>query len=228
MRLRHLRRHDRPAIAILAAVAVLLVVPGPAGAALLAEFRTVVTSVQPTAPGVSAKAAENGESITVTNTSDKPLLIEGYQHEIYLKITDHGVWRNKVSPATYLNKEQTIGTLPSQASANKPPVWVKIDAGSTTTWHDHRIHWMGSQDPAVTQADPHHSHVINHWTIPTQYAGKKGAIKGTLTWYPGTRWGLDAVYAAIALAIIATIVVVAVVGRRRRAAKAAASTKDES
>ena len=209
------------ATVLCAALALVVVVPGTASAALLAQFRTAVTGVSPSVPGVTAKSATNGESITVTNRSDTTLIVEGYQHEAYLKITKAGVWQNKVSPATYLNKEQTIGTLPSQASANKPAVWVKISSSPVATWHDHRIHWMGSQDPPVTQSDPHHSHLINKWTIPTRYGKQKGSITGTLTWYPGTQWALIGVYTAIGLAIIATLVAVTVIGRRRRRAKAA-------
>ncbi|MCL2542569.1 MAG: hypothetical protein FWE71_08945 [Nocardioidaceae bacterium] len=211
-------------VALLAALAVVVVVPRPADAALLAQFRTVVTGIQPKVAGVSAKAAPNGESITVTNTTSTPLYVDGYQHEPYLKITDHGVWQNKLSPATYLNKEQTIGTLPQQANADKPPVWVRIASTDVATWHDHRIHWMGSQEPPVTQSDPGHSHLINKWSIPTEYGKRHGAIVGTLTWYPGVHLNLGGLYLTgvtlvgilVGIAVVATLIFVAVVGRRRR------------
>ena len=98
-------------VALCAALALVVIAPRPASAALLAQFRTAVTGVSPSVAGLTAKSVTNGESITVTNRTGKTLIVEGYQHEPYLKITEAGVWQNKVSPATYLNKEQTIGTL---------------------------------------------------------------------------------------------------------------------
>ena len=205
-------------VVVLAPVA--LPVPSYAGA--FSTYVTTVTDVVPASPGVTAKAARDGESITVRNTSSTPLVVDGYQGEAYLKITAHGVWQNQLSPAVYLNKEQTIGNIPPSADARKPPQWKKIADDNAATWHDHRIHWMGNVEPPAVQKDPDHRHLITDWKIPTALGRQSGHIDGTLVYEPSTKhlgaWITGGVIGLAAVALVGINL-----RYRRRRARAAAT-----
>ena len=60
-----------------------LLLPVPAHASGFDTYVTKVTGVQPALAGVRVSAPENGEQITVTNSSPTPVIIEGYQHDEY-------------------------------------------------------------------------------------------------------------------------------------------------
>lgn len=204
------------ALLTLLAVSLPAAVPLPAHAGGFSTYVTSVTGIEPTIAGVTITAPANGEDINVSNTGPTPLIVEGYEHDQYLKITAHGVWQNKLSPAVYLNKEQTVGNLPDDANATRPPQWVKIGEGHHAQWHDHRIHWMGVTNPPVVQHDPQHAHLVNTWRIPVISGSTRAAIVGTLTYEPGSHLGSYLTYGAIGLAVIVVIGLQILILRRRR------------
>jgi len=211
--------------AVLGAVAV-VGLPLPSYAGAFSTYVTTVTKLAPAVRGVTAKAARDGESITVRNTSATPLVVDGYQGEAYLKITARGVWQNQLSPAVYLNKEQTIGNIPPSADAKKPPQWKKIADDNAATWHDHRIHWMGNVEPPAVQKDPDHEHLISNWKIPTALLTsnghqRTGHIDGTLVYMPATKHlGAWITGGVIALAVV-VLVGINLLYRRRRSRRLA-------
>ena len=46
---------------------------------------------------------------------------------------------------------------PSRPTRRRKPVWRQVSSDSTATWHDHRVHFMGSSDPPEVQRDPSRS-----------------------------------------------------------------------
>jgi hypothetical protein len=215
------RRTARWLVAALGLVLATLLVPGSAQAKdLFSGYVTTVTAVRPHFGGVTAHAQANGADITVRNTSSTPLIVDGYQHEPYLKITAHGVWQNKLSPAVYLNKEQFIDSIPSDVNAQKPPHWVKLSSSSGATWHDHRIHWMDVRQPPVVAADPGKPHLIKRWTIPVVYGHRHGVVAGTLTWQPSSHLATYLTGGIVVAALVVAVGVVVVLRRRRRAGSA--------
>lgn len=200
----------------LAAASVVALGTGPAaGSDPFANYRTAVTSVTPSIPGVTAKAESDGAEMIVSNSTAKPLVILGYQSEPYLRVTSAGVWENQESPATYLNKEYYIDSIPKSINADKPPRWKQISSSSKAIWHDHRIHWMGAIQPPAVAKDPHHAHLIKTWTVAMRYGKEPVTITGTLTWHPGSRWwSAYAPIAGIGGAII-VVLLLAVLRRRR-------------
>jgi hypothetical protein len=199
---------------LLSLLALLLPVPAYAGG--FDTYTTTVTGITPAVPGVVVRATSNGESITVTNPTSTPLIIEGYQHDQYLKVSAEGVWENTLSPAVYLNKSATIGAVPPDANAGKAPVWKKLNGTDHAQWHDHRIHWMGSAQPPVVAKDPRHEHLIDDWRIPVIYGSTAASINGTLTYHPGSHLGTYLTYGAIGFAVVAIIVLQVIILRRRR------------
>ncbi len=191
----------------------------PALASTFSNYVTKVSRVDPALPGVVATALANGESMTVSDTSSTPVIVEGYQKEPYLKITDHGVWENTLSPAVYLNKSQFIGNIPTDANPVQTPHWKQLTGGHQMTWHDHRIHWMGAAEPPMVAHDQKHAHLINTWSVPIVYGAQPAAVVGTLSWQPSSDLGkyLPYVVIVVALAIVVAVQLL-VVRRRRRAA----------
>ena len=82
-------------------------------------------------------------------------------------------------------------TSTSTASARSPcpkglgaqPKWKVVSRDGRYDWHDHRIHWMSQSDPPGLK-DKSQRQQIDDWTVPISVAGRKGAIKGSLTWVP--------------------------------------------
>jgi len=112
--------------------------------------------------------------------------VPGYSDEPYLRIGPDGVWRNRNSPATYINLDVNgRATLPSYADSHAAPDWEQVSTGTSYVWHDHRTHWMsaGSLPPAVA-ADPSRPHRVFEWSIPVFYGSREVVVTGELTWSP--------------------------------------------
>jgi hypothetical protein len=176
-------------LAALSALAVLsvTVTAMPASAhATLANYRTAVTSVRPPVPGLTVTASPDGSFLRVRNTSATPVIVQGYEHEPYLKVSSAGVWQNALSPATYLNQELTIGDIPASVDAKAAPVWKRISTTPVALFHDHRVHWMGNGRPAVVDQDPTTPHLIKRWTVAMEAGTTSVTVTGTLRWRPGS------------------------------------------
>jgi hypothetical protein len=141
--------------ALLAAVALATFVPpaaahGGGGSA----YRSAVTRVSPATPGLTAQVVQGDDQLAVTNETGKVVVVLGYEGEPYLRFAaGGGVDLNVRSPAATLNINRYGHVqLPPNADAKAEPQWLRIRAGSSYTWHDHRIHWMSTIDPPVVRA----------------------------------------------------------------------------
>ena len=92
----------------------------------------------------------------------------GYDGEPYLRVGPNGVFENIRSPATYLNRSTTItGAPPKSADAKASPrVAHACRPGTTASWHDHRAHFMGGDDPPAVARDPDTRRVVDNCVIP--------------------------------------------------------------
>ena len=83
------------------------------------------------------------------------MVVLGYDGEPYLRVGPRGVFENRRSPATYLNRSRIPTTKPPKsADSSAAPVWHRVSSGTTATWHDHRAHYMGTSEPPAVQRDP--------------------------------------------------------------------------
>ena len=220
----------RRGLVLAVSTAVLLCLTGMSGAQAsdpFAGYVTKVTAISPVLPGVSAKAAVNGAYIVVTNSSATPVVVYGYQDEPYLRISSKGVWENVLSPATYLNKEQFIDSIPKDANADKAPRWKKLTSADSMRWHDHRIHWMDAIQPPAVAAAPDKVHLIKKWTIPVSSAGHRGVIRGTLSWHPSSHVVSYLTYGSIGVAVLVVLGLGLLARRRRTTAVLAPVAMDE-
>ncbi|HEV8623812.1 MAG TPA: hypothetical protein VG034_05090 [Acidimicrobiia bacterium] len=180
------------------------------------NFETTLRSVAPPVPGLDVKVVEVGSRLEVENRTGQELIVLGYKGEPYLRIGPDGVFENRLSPATYLNRSRKGGT-PTEA-AEKAKVgdtdWAKVSSEPVARWHDHRIHWMGNINPPEVRNSPGTRHVIkmsaddSQWAVRMRLGNQDLVAKGDLVWQPGPSplpW--------FAL-ILASLALVVVLGRR--------------
>jgi hypothetical protein len=172
--------------AVLAAAALTLTPAAAAhggGGAL--GFRSTVTQITPVVVGVSATVLDYDDRLQLRNTSDKPIVILGYQGEPYLAFRNGRVYRNTHSPATYLNDDRFGQVkLPKEASPTAQPAWEQVSPREEYDWHDHRIHWMSRTLPPKVQAASDKPQHIFNWTVPGRVGGTPLRIAGSLDYQP--------------------------------------------
>lgn len=204
----------RRTLATVATMLVLLVISaGPASAHSVSgqgatNFETRVRSMTPAIPGVSINVVEAGSRLELTNGTGKTVTVLGYQGEPYLRVGPDGVFENRRSPAVYLNSvRRNPPPAPPDADPSAPPQWQRISSGTSVRWHDHRTHWMGTQNPPIVQRAPGTFHVvIPRWTIELRVGDAPVTIAGDLVWRPGPTpmpWFAVAVVLLVALVLVA-------------------------
>jgi hypothetical protein len=149
------------------------------------NFLSTITDV-PAVSGLEWRVVNADEYLQLVNTSDREVVIEGYEDEPYLRIGPDGVWRNLNSRATYVNDDRFGQTpIPADVDPTAEPRWEQVSAGSSYAWHDHRIHWMATTEPPGVSAEPGRQQLVLSWTVPFQAAGTAYRLGGDLTWVPG-------------------------------------------
>jgi hypothetical protein len=163
-----------------------------------AYFRAELSDMQPSPEGVTAHVDPAGEWIEIVSTGPGEIIVLGYTKEPYLRLKDGVVEENQVSPTTFLNRSLFADSLPDpQDNANLAPVWRQVATNGVARWHDHRIHWMGSDLPPQVRADPSHAHRIGDWVVHASADGVAFEIRGTLGWIgkpssmPTWAWALE-------------------------------------
>ena len=208
---------NRIAATVAIAVVALVASAGPASAHSVSgvgatNYKTTLLSVKPSVPGVTMRVIETGSRFELTNSTGTDIVVLGYQDEPYLRIGPHGVFENRRSPAAYLNgNRRGTSAVPGSADPKAAPEWHKVSSGHTARWHDHRIHWMGNQDPPQVRRQPGQRHVvIPSWAVKMTMDGSPLTATGNLVWIPGPSplpW--------VALALVALGVAVAAGFQRR-------------
>ncbi|MFQ1000558.1 hypothetical protein [Modestobacter sp. SSW1-42] len=184
-------------LVVLVGVLAVLAVAGPAaahvgGGAAGSDFSAQLLSVTPQPAGVTVRVLEFGDQLEVVNDSGAELAVPGYSGEPYLRIGPDGVWRNALSPATWLNLDRYGRTrVPETSSITAPPQWEQVSTEPRYAWHDHRTHWMSTDLlPPVVAADPGRPHTVADWTVPLTVGATEVAVAGRLSWSPPPPAGL--------------------------------------
>ncbi|HVV35826.1 MAG TPA: hypothetical protein VHC63_04425 [Acidimicrobiales bacterium] len=151
------------------------------------NYKTTLTRVSPTLPGLHIKVIEAGSRVEVRYTGTKTIYVLGYVDEQYLRIDKRGVFQNLNSPATYINKtRQGTTNPPADVDPRKQPVWHKVASGQVARWHDHRIHFMGGINPLPIRQHPGERHVVqDDWQIKVTDLTTTAIAHGSLVWVPG-------------------------------------------
>ena len=155
-----------------------------------AHYLTRIDAINPPVSGLTATVSPRGEWIEVTNTTGRTLIVLGYAHEPYLRISPAGVAQNNVSPTVVLNQNLFADISQALLSAPQTAQWKAVSTANHVRWHDHRIHWMGAVRPPGVQAHPGTGQLIGRWTVHMALDGQPVDISGTLSWLP-KKSGLD-------------------------------------
>jgi hypothetical protein len=187
------------------------------------QYRSDITAVTPSVPGLSFQVLEFADRILLTNHTGKTVTIYGYEGEPFARVLANGTAEQNVrSPATYLNTNfYAQVSVPPSASASAPAQWKVIDRTGQFEWHDHRIHWMSPVPPAKVKNSSKRV-LIFDWQVPIAVSSAKGAIAGQLFWTPeSSKAPLAAIVLGVAIAVAGLVFVLFVRRRRARAASAA-------
>jgi hypothetical protein len=179
----------RTALTVVTALVWIVALATPASAHTVSgvgatNWRTALTSVTPPTPGLVVKVVELGSRLELTNHGPEVVVL-GYNDEPYLRVGPQGVFRNALSPATYLNCSRQGCPVSPDANPQAPPQWQQISSAQTVRWHDHRIHWMGTQAPPVVRQAPGKVHQLAPWNVVLHQGTQVITVTGTLTWLPG-------------------------------------------
>jgi hypothetical protein len=200
-------------VTVAIAAAILIAGATPASAHSVAgtgatNYKTTLTRVAPTLPGLHVKVIEAGSRVELSYTGTKTIYVLGYVDEQYLRIDKRGVFENLNSPATYINKTRNGTNPPGDVDPRKPPHWQKVSSGRLARWHDHRVHHMGDKDPPQVRNEPGARHVIvDDWQVKVTDGSTTAIAHGSLVWVPGPSaapmvlLGLVMLVALIALAL---------------------------
>ncbi|MGH8984444.1 MAG: hypothetical protein ACRDY6_11295 [Acidimicrobiia bacterium] len=170
------------------------------------NYETRVHEISPETRGLSVRAVDLGETLELRNTTGTDVVVLGYQDEPYLRVGPDGVFENRRSPAAYLNEspDDEDVRLPEIADPEAPPEWHRLGGGDTARWHEHRAHWMASQDPPAVRRDPGSRHVVQPWTVELRRDGETIEVTGDVVWVPGpSPWP----WLLVALGLAVTVVV---------------------
>jgi hypothetical protein len=179
----------RTTITVVTALIWLVALASPASAHTVSgvgatNWQTTLGTISPAVPGLTIKVVETGSRLELTNHGPEVVVL-GYEQEPYLRVGPHGVFENVLSPATYLNCSRNGCPVSSVANPQAPPQWKQISSGPTVRWHDHRIHWMGTQLPPDVRRAPGQVHQRPPWTVTLKQGATLITVTGHLTWVPG-------------------------------------------
>ena len=188
-----------------------LAVAGPASAHVGGEeagsdFDGRITSVSPEVPGLTVRILQFGDEFELVNETSTDVVVPGYSDEPYLRIGPDGVWRNRNSPATWINLDRYGRTeLPESASSDAEPEWEQVSTKPHYVWHDHRTHWMSETTlPPQVAAAPDRGHTVSEWTVPLAHGDTRVEVTGVLTWSsPPAAWVVWPLYVALVAVALA-------------------------
>jgi hypothetical protein len=165
-------------IATLALVALWRADPAAADPPVPTDYRSTVDAIEPAAEGVRAEVVGGDGFLELRVEPGHDVVVTGYQGEPYLRFRPDGtVQRNRRSPATYVNDSRdAVAEVPGSADPEADPDWDTVAHGGAYAWHDHRIHWMGSEPPAG--AEP--GEWTKPWAVDIEVDGNATRIHGTL------------------------------------------------
>jgi len=180
------------------------------------DYRSYVTGVTPSVPGVSLQVLEFADRLILTNHSGETVTVLGYGREPYGRVLADGtVQLNTRSPAYYLN-QNFYGdvNVPASASATATPHWTVVDRTGRLEWHDHRIHWMSPALPPQVKDKAKRTKIFN-WQVPIEVGAQKATVNGELFWTPArTNAPASAIPVLVALTVLGLLLVLFM--RRRR------------
>ena len=121
-------------------------------------------------------AANLAAQLVVDNATDVPLEVLGGTGQPFLRISRGGVFGNLGSPDFFA----TASPNGSPARASGDDRFVRLSAGSSWGWYDHRLHpFMVTAPP-----DPRRVSRLASFEVPLRYGGAATTVRGHLEFRP--------------------------------------------
>jgi hypothetical protein len=181
------------------------------------NYESLVDGVTPSIPGFSVVVLNGDDRLEVVNRSSQTITIDGYNFEPYIRMASDGtVSVNVRSPAYYLNDDREgSAPVPDSADPKAPPRWKVVARDGRYQFHDHRMHWMGKDNPPQVKDTSVRTKIVD-WKVPLHAGATDGTIAGTLFWRGSSGGPPAGAFIALALFVLASAATVVVVRRRRR------------
>jgi len=138
------------------------------------------------APSLSAHGPGGTQSGYVSSVSEIRPLILGLQASI-LGAQDRLLvrnWSGKVVIIFGPGRRPLFRFDQRGVSQFDGKAWRNLQAGTSFSWHDHRIGWFRSSPPEAVRRAPEKSHYIRAWTVPGTADGRPFLIRGLLGYAP--------------------------------------------
>jgi hypothetical protein len=160
------------------------------------DYRSTITAIRPSSDGVEIEITGGDAFLALRAAPGHEVVVLGYDDEPYLRFRPDGtVEANLESPATYVNASLSgTAEVPPGVDADEPARWERVGDGGTYAWHDHRIHWMGSQRPVGVPRGGE----VHRWTVPLRIDDEPVTVEGVLTLAPVAWWPWLLAVAAVA------------------------------
>lgn len=182
--------------ALVTAAVVVVVAAGPAAAHTVGgveatNYRSEITAITPTVPGVTIRLRDLGGRVELTNRTDEDIIVQGYENEPYLRVGPSGVFENRRSPSLFQNRITSGSTelveLPPEADPAAPPEWRRRNGGQTVSWRDHRVRWTEADPPAVRANPSVAQTVVSRWSLGflRGQSTESIVVTGRIAWIPG-------------------------------------------
>lgn len=168
------------------AVAVVVAAP-PSGAAPVAahegdpRVETVVEAVEPALPPQVVVQVQAGlaSQLVVRNPTATVLEVISTTGRPFLRISRAGVLAD-VADEEFFTTSNPNGAAPPGAGGSGPARWVRISAGDSWGWYDHRLHPTRARAPA----DEQRAAELGDFEIPLRYGAQAVAVRGAVRFRP--------------------------------------------
>ena len=164
------------------------------------DTESIVESVEGTVPPGFLVDVVGGDAFLRVAAGGHTVDVPGYDGEPYLRIAVDGTVEENVASRTWRMNTDRYGRTdpgPSGAAEN----WTVTARNGIAMWHDHRIHWMGTTPPVVTDGDG----TVQEWSVPMKVDGNTITVRGTLYLRDAATplWWLLAVPAMLVAVVVA-------------------------
>lgn len=144
----------------------------------------VVTVLDDVAPALPAQVlvqvrASLASQLVVDNPTSELLEVLGRDGRPFLRLSVDGVSGDVAHPE-FASTSSPTGAVPSEVADDQPPRWVRVSAGTSWGWFDHRLH-PSALEPPVEQDRPAR---LADWTVPLRYGGADVQVRGHVQFQP--------------------------------------------
>ena len=159
----------------------LVLVPGVAsGHEADPRIATTIDAVQPPLPDDVVVQVQAGlaTQLVARNPGSTVLEVLGRQGRPFLRISQAGVFGDVRSEA-FLTTSSPTGAAPD-GTADGPPRWVRVSAGNSWGWYDHRLHPTAVRAPDDEQREAR----LGTFEVPLRYGEQPVTVRGSVRFRP--------------------------------------------